>query len=297
MDESLKAELYSPLPRYRQYFSYVMNIITAIFTILALLPLLSILWEILRRGVFGLSFDIFFRAVIDNGFGNAITGTGIMVFIASILSLPVGILTGIFLAEFSQKNQSISSIVRFITSILTGVPSIIVGVFAYGVVVLPLKTKFGESTGTGGFSAIAGGFALSVIMLPIVVLTTEQALRLIPVSQRLASAALGGTRFQTTFRIVFTGAIPGITTGILLAVARAAGETAPLIFTALFSQNWSDGLLSPTASLPVLIFNLYNDPSPNKNQLVWTAAIVLLSCVMCISFLSRLLTNRREKLK
>jgi len=103
MDESLKAELYSPLPRYRQYFSYVMNIITAIFTILALLPLLSILWEILRRGVFGLSFDIFFRAVIDNGFGNAITGTGIMVFIASILSLPVGILTGIFLAEFSQK--------------------------------------------------------------------------------------------------------------------------------------------------------------------------------------------------
>jgi phosphate transport system permease protein len=127
--------------------------------------------------------------------------------------------------------------------------------FAYGVIVLTTKD----------FSALAGGFALSVIMLPVITLTTEEALKLVPVNQRLASAALGGTKLQTTFRIVVKSAIPGITTGVSLAIARAAGETAPLIFTALFSQNWSDGLISPTASLPVLIFNLYNNPDPKIN--------------------------------
>jgi phosphate transport system permease protein len=192
-------------------------------------------------------------------------------------------MTGIFLAEFGQANPT-AHVVRFISNILTGVPSIVVGMFAYGVIVLVTK----------GFSAIAGGFALAVIMLPIIALTTEEALKLIPTSQRLASAALGGTRFQTTFRVVVTAAIPGITTGISLAVARAAGETAPLIFTALFSQNWSEGVLTPTASLPVLIFNLYNNPDPQINQLVWTTSIILLSLVLCFSLLSRLVTSKRK---
>lgn len=161
--------------------------------------------------------SMFVKAVIDNGFGNAILGTIIIVVIGAMLSIPTGIMTGIFLAEFGQTNL-IGGFVRFISSILAGVPSIVVGVFAYGVIVLVTK----------GFSAIAGGFALAVIMLPVIILTTEESLKLIPTSQRLASAALGGTRFQTTFRIVISTAIPGITTGILLAVARAAGETAPL---------------------------------------------------------------------
>jgi phosphate transport system permease protein len=158
--------------------------------------------------------------------------------------------------------------------------------FAYGVVVLTTKE----------FSALAGGFALSVIMLPVITLTTEEALKLVPVNQRLASAALGGTKLQTTFRIVVKSAIPGITTGVSLAIARAAGETAPLIFTALFSQNWSDGLISPTASLPVLIFNLYNNPDPKINQLVWTTSIILLSLVLFFSLLSRFL-GRKSKLR
>ena len=158
------------------------------------------------------------------------------------------------------------------------------GVFAYGVIVLVTKN----------FSAIAGGFALATIMLPVIVLTTEEALKLIPTDQRLASAALGGTRFQTTFRIVVTAAIPGITTGVLLAVARAAGETAPLLFTALFSLDWSSGLLSPTASLPVLIFNLYNDPDPQKYQLVWTTSIVLLGLVLFVNIISRLVTRPKK---
>ena len=282
-DESLAKELCSPLARERVTFTYAMNAIAFGFTGLALIPLLSILWEIFVRGISGLKSEMFVKAVIDNGFGNAILGTIIMVIIGAILSIPTGIMTGIFLAEFGQTN-SIASIVRFISSILTGVPSIVVGVFAYGVIVLVTK----------GFSAIAGGFALAVIMLPVIILTTEESLKLIPTSQRLASAALGGTRFQTTLRIVVTAAIPGITTGILLAVARAAGETAPLIFTALFSLDWSEGLLSPTASLPVLIFNLYNDPDPQKNQLVWTTSIVLLGLILCVNIFSRLVIRQRR---
>jgi phosphate transport system permease protein len=282
INKSLAAELCSPLPPRRLFFTYVMNAIAFLFTGLALVPLLSLLWEIFVRGISGLNPEMFVKTVIDNGFSNAILGTITMVLIGALLSIPTGIMTGIFLAEFSQTNPSVG-FVRFITKIFTGVPSIVVGIFAYAVIVLVTK----------GFSAIAGGFALAVIMLPVIVLTTEESLKLIPTSQRLASAALGGTRLQTTFRIIFTAAIPGITTGILLAVARAAGETAPLIFTALFSLDWSEGLLSPTASLPVLIFNLYNDPNPQKNQLVWTTSIVLLSLVLCVSILSRLVISKR----
>ncbi|WP_392534087.1 phosphate ABC transporter permease PstA [Nostoc sp. C117] len=282
-DESITRELCSPLPKERVIFTYLMNAIAFGLTGLALIPLLSILWEILVRGISGIKSEIFVKAVIDNGFGNAILGTIIMVCIGALLSIPTGIMTGIFLAEFDQTNP-ITNFVRFISNILTGVPSIVVGIFAYGIIVLATK----------GFSAIAGGFALAVIMLPIIILTTEESLKLVSTSQRLASAALGGTRFQTTFRIVLTTAIPGITTGILLAVARAAGETAPLIFTALFSLDWSEGLLSPTASLPVLIFNLYNDPDPEKGQLVWTTSIVLLGLIVFVSIVSRLVINQRR---
>jgi phosphate transport system permease protein len=283
INQSLADELVSPLPKFRQLFTYFMNAIAFAFTVLALIPLISILWEILARGIPGLKAEMFFKPVIDYGFGNAIIGTATVVTIASILSIPVGILTGIFLAEFGRTNP-VANFVRFITNILTGVPSIVVGVFAYGAIVLLTKQ----------FSAIAGGFALATIMLPIIVLTTEEALKLIPTHQRLASAALGGTRFQTTFRIVVTAAIPSITTGVLLAVARAAGETAPLVFTALFSLDWSGGLFSPTASLPVLIFNLYNDPDPARNQLVWTTSMILLALVLSVSVISRLVTSKKK---
>lgn len=276
IDQLIAADLFRSLPVTRQVFTYLMNGLAFSLSILALLPLLSILWEILSRGIAGFKLEMLSSPLIENGFANAILGTIIMVSIGALLSIPVGVMTGIFLAEFSQTNP-FTQYVRFIATILTGVPSIVVGIFAYGVVVLVTKQ----------FSAIAGGFALSVIMLPVITLTTEEALKLIPVPQRLASAALGGTRFQTTFRVIVSAAIPGITTGISLAIARAAGETAPLLFTALFSQNWSDSLLSPTASLPVLIFNLYNNPDPEVNKLVWTTAIILLTIVLFFSLLSR----------
>jgi phosphate transport system permease protein len=284
IDAALVAQLCSPLPTGRRLFTYLMNGLAFGFTVLAVVPLLSVLLEILRRGLSGLNPNMFVKSVIEDGFANAILGTAVMVGIAMVLSIPTGIMTGIFLAEFGQTSP-IANFVRFITTILTGVPSIVVGVFAYGVVVFTTKS----------FSALAGGFALSVIMLPVVVLTTEEALKLVPTAQRLASAALGGTRYQTTFKVVLSSAIPGITTGVLLAVARAAGETAPLLFTALFSLDWSQNLFSPTASLPVLIFNLYNDPAPEKYQLVWTTSIVLLAFVLCISIFSRMITNKRTK--
>ena len=282
IDQLIAADLSQSLPITRQLFTYLMNGLAFILSILALLPLLSILWEILSRGIAGFKLEMLFSPLIENGFANAILGTIIMVSIGALLSIPVGVMTGIFLAEFSQTNP-FTQYVRFIATILTGVPSIVVGIFAYGAVVLVTKQ----------FSAIAGGFALSVIMLPVITLTTEEALKLIPVPQRLASAALGGTRFQTTFRVIVNAAIPGITTGISLAIARAAGETAPLLFTALFSQNWSDSLLSPTASLPVLIFNLYNNPDPEVNKLVWTTAIILLTIVLFFSLLSRLIAKKK----
>jgi phosphate transport system permease protein len=280
---SLATELFSPLSKSRQLFTYLMNAIALTLTVVALIPLLSILWEIIARGISGFKLEMFFNSVIDFGFGNAILGTATIVTIASLFSIPVGIFTGIFLAEFG-RTQPAAKFVRFIANILTGVPSIIVGIFAYGVIVLVTKT----------FSAIAGGFALATIMLPVITLTTEEALKLVPTEQRLASAALGGTRLQTTCRIVIMAALPGITTGILLAIARAAGETAPLLFTALFSLDWSAGLLSPTASLPVLIYNLYNDPDPQKHELVWTTSIVLLGLVLCISMISRLVTRKKK---
>ena len=283
IDESLVAELCSPLPTRRRLFNDGMNAIAFALTLLALVPLLSVLWKIVTQGISSLKPSIFTASVLDNGFANAIIGTLTMVVIAALISVPCGIMTGIYLSEIGQ-GTNIGRAVRFIASILTGVPSIVVGIFAYGIIVFSTKH----------FSALAGGFALAVLMLPIVVLTTEEALKLVPKSLRLGSAALGSTRFQTISRVVFTAAIPAITTGVLLAVARAAGETAPLIFTALFSLDWTKDLVSPTASLSVLIFNLYNDPSPEKTALVWTASLVLVGMVLLISLLSRIVTSKRK---
>lgn len=208
-DESLVVELHKPLPIGRSIFSSGMTAIVFILTALAVLPLLAILWEILHQGISHLKPEVFVSLPapvglegVPNGFANAILGTLIMVGIASLLSIPFGLMTGIFLAEFGQTS-AVAGFVRFITTVLTGVPSIIAGVFAYGVIVLNPVTK--------GFSALAGGFALSILMLPIVAITTEQALKLVPTNQRLASAALGASRLQTTFRVVVATAIPAST--------------------------------------------------------------------------------------
>lgn len=289
INEPRAAELLNPLPAVRTIFDRGMTAVALGLAVLALMPLVSILLEILIEGLPNFGLRVFTELPapvgvedVPNGFGNAIVGTLMMVGIASLISIPVGVMTGIFLSEIG-KSSPIGSFVRFITTILTGVPSIIAGVFAYGVIVLTTKQ----------FSAIAGGFALSVIMLPIVALTTEEALKLIPNHQRLGSAALGASRLQTTFRVVVSSAIPAITTGVLLAVARATGETAPLLFTALFSQVWPEGFFNPTPALSVLIYNYATSPFIEQNQMAWTAALVLVGLVLFVSIISRVATRRR----
>ena len=284
----LPLDLHSPLPARRQVFSSLMTAIVACLTVLALIPLFSVLLSILRQGLPQLSWQTLTSlpapmGMTDapNGIANAVIGTLIMVAIAALISIPIGVMTAIYLAEFGQSS-GLAYFARFILVILSGVPSIVIGVFAYGVIVVSTKA----------FSAWAGSFALSIIMLPIVALSTESALLLVPSAQRLASAALGGNPFQTTWRVVLKAALPGIMTGILLAIARASGETAPLIFTALSSDNWFSNLNSPTASLSVLIYNYANSPFPEQTKMGWTAALVLLTVVLAINIFSRFVTRR-----
>ncbi len=292
MDSSfsdLDQELHAPLPIFRNGFTLAMTILAFTLTAIALLPLFAMVGAIIQRGLPGFSWSVFINLPAPigaegeaNGFANAIVGSLTMVGLGALVSVPLGVMTGIFLSEFTA-GSAIANGVRFATVILSSVPSVIVGVFAYGVLVMTTKQ----------FSAYAGGFALGVIMIPIISLTTEEALKLIPIYYRSGSAALGGSKWQTTYRIILPAALPGITTGVLLAVARAAGETAPLMFTALFSQFWQEGLMAPTPSLPVLIYNYASSPYNEQNALAWTASLVLLILVLLVSLLSRVLTRNQ----
>ncbi len=312
----LDAEIYNSLSLTRNLFSKGMTVIAFSFTALALLPLFAILYKILSEGLTHLSWEVLVSlpapvGVEDqpNGFANAILGTALMVGIATLLSVPIGVMTGIFLSEFGRENKGLANSIRFITVILSSVPSIVVGVFAYALIVVTTKA----------FSSLAGGFALGIIMLPVIALTTEQALKLVPSSYRLASAGLGGGRFQTMFRVIIPSALPTITTGVLLAASRAAGETAPLIVTALSSQFWPplvdklgeimqspigsetisrlkeipETLLTPTPSMSVLIYGYASSPYKEQNELAWTAASVLLGMVLITSLVSRVVTRKR----
>jgi phosphate transport system permease protein len=279
-------KLITPLSPLRNLFDRGMTVLAVVLTIIGMSPLISVLWNIISKGLPGLTAAMFTKPIIDDGFANAVVGTLTMISIASLLSIPIGVATGIYLAEY-EPNGKINRTVKFLNTILTGVPSIVVGIFTYDAVVLTSKQLFDFS-----YSALAGGISLAIIMLPIIALTTEEVLKLVPTNLRLASAGLGGSKFQTIARIILPTAFPALVTGVLLAISRGIGETAPLLFTALFAQDWASNLLSPTASLPILIFNLYNDPDPVKNQLVWTASFFLLSLVLFINLSARIFSKR-----
>jgi phosphate transport system permease protein len=291
-DESLVVEdLQKPLSPFRSLFTNGLTGLAIALSAVAILPLFAILFKILQAGLPGLTPEVFtsLPAPIGadpgtpNGFANAIVGTLTMVGLATLGSIPLGILTGVYLSEFA-RNSKVGGILRFAIVVLSSTPSVIVGVFAYGVLVITTKQ----------FSAVAGALALGVIMLPIIALTTEESLKLIPMSYRLGSSALGGSRFDTVFRIILPAAIAPIMTGALLAVARAAGETAPLMFTALFSQFWQTGLWEPTPSLTVLIYSYASSPFPEQNALAWTASLVLIVLVLVTNLLSRFVTRKRS---
>ena len=283
--KSLKRNPRSP----RTLFGIIMTGIAGLCMVLALVPLLFILSYLLIQGISSINFSTLTELpppplVEGGGFGNAIMGTLIMVGIGALISVPFGVLAAIYLSEFSSGK--IAQWTRFATNVLSGVPSIIVGVFAYGVVVLT----------TGTYSAWAGGFALSILMLPIIVRTTDEALQLVPQEVRQASVGLGANNYQTVLQVVLPAAIPAILTGVTLAVARAAGETAPLLFTALFNQywlNWDELLFEPTASLAVLVYNFAIVPFDNQQELAWAASFILVLIVLLTSILSRWATSRR----
>ncbi len=284
----------------RTLFGFLMTGLTFLAAALALLPLVAVLSYVLFKGLARLSWSALTElppAALQQGggFGNALFGTIIMVGIGALISIPVGIMAAVYLSEFSAETK-LAQWLRFATNVLSGVPSIIVGVFGYGVAVLGLR-KLGIDV---SFSAIAGGFALSVLMLPIIVRATEESLKLIPQEIRQASLGLGATKFQTVFRVILPAALPAIMTGITLAIARAAGETAPLLFTAQFSQYYTpftekglSALFEPTASLAVLVYNFATRPYPNQQELAWAASLILVLLVLLTSVASRIATSRR----
>jgi phosphate transport system permease protein len=276
-------DIHRPLAPGRSWSDRVMTLLAYLLTALALLPLISLTWEILSKGISSVNWQTLTKDLISEpaGFGNAIAGTVLIVLIAAIFALPMGIITAIYLSEFG-KQTPIAQVIRFAVRIISAVPSIVMGVFAYAVLVISL----------GKPSALSGSFALAIVMLPMVILATEEALKLIPAAQRAASAALGAGQMHTTMRVVVAPALPGITTAALLAISRAAGETAPLIFTSQFSQNYPDGLLNPSPSLSVLIYNFSNSPDVAQQQLAWGAALVLLMLVLILNVGARLLFKR-----
>ena len=206
-----------------------------------------------------------------------------IVTVASAFSLPLGFLAAIYLAEYGGDG-GVASTVRFAGKVLTGLPSILAGVFAYAAVVGV----------TGSFSALAGGVATGILMVPIVMLTSEEALRMVPAKMKMAALAMGSTHAQMVLKVVIPTAAPGIVTGVMLALARAMGETAPLLFTALFSNYWFDGDLSdPIASLAVLIYNFSGSPFESQVELAWAASLVLVTMVLIANAIAQLVTMRR----
>jgi phosphate transport system permease protein len=272
--------------------SEILTVGAWIAAIIASVPLFSVLYMLIVRGGARLSWEVLAELPpagfeMGGGFGNAIVGTLVMVGLGGLISVPVGIAGAVFLAELGP-NSSLAGAVRFAAKTLTGLPSILAGVFAYASVVLL----------TGTYSAPAGAVALAVLMVPTVLLTAEEAMKMVPRITKDAAYGLGCTRSQVIWKIVLPTAMPGILTGVMLAVARAAGETAPLLFTALFSSYWlvEQGgvrLMRPTASLAVLIYNFSGMPFENQIELAWAASLVLVMIVLFINVASRLLGRRR----
>jgi phosphate transport system permease protein len=271
----------------RKWSNRLMLGLSSVAAGLGILILAIILGYTLVRGIAYLNLDFLTQAAkpvgeIGGGMRNEIFGTLILVVLGSIIAVPIGLMAGIFLVEFS--GPKIAAAVRFVADILAGVPSIVVGVFAYAILVRPMHS----------YSALSAGVTLAIIMIPVVARTAEESLRLVPNSMREAALALGITRWHSLVGVIIPGALTGIVTGIMLGVARIAGETAPLIFTALGSQFGFQGLLKPIGALPLQIYNYALSPYPDWQQQAWAGAFLLILLVLGISILVRWISNRRN---
>ncbi|ABB35152.1 phosphate ABC transporter permease PstA [Synechococcus sp. CC9605] len=288
---------YKPLQR-RNISSGALSFLAALFAVIAVLPLILVLGYVLVQGGSKISLALLTQlppppGLEEGGIANAIVGTLVVTAVAGLIAVPVGVGGGVFLAEYSRSGW-FAQFIRFGTNVLAGVPSIIAGVFIYGTIVTS-RILFGNA-----YSAVAGGMALAVLMLPTVIKTTDEGLKLVPDDLRRAALGVGASRFVTIIRITLPAAFTPIATGVVLAVARAAGETAPLLFTALFSPFWSDlltpeGIFSPIATLSVMIYNFAIEPYEFHNELAWAASFVLVVMILALNLFSRWLARFAAK--
>jgi phosphate transport system permease protein len=273
--------------RWRKLLSMVFVAFCAGSVLVALVPLAFILFFVVSRGVQALNYEFFTsmpKPVGEPGGGmaNAIVGTLILAGLGSLMAIPIGVVSGIYMSEYAGTR--FASVVRFAADTLNGVPSIVIGVFVYGIAVLPFKQ----------FSAIAGGLALGVMMIPIIARTTEELLLLVPSTMREGALALGATRARAVFTVVVPAAAPGIVTGVVLALARIAGETAPLLFTSFNNRFFTTSLTQPIASLTVQVFTYAISPYEDWHRQAWAGALVLVSIVCFCSLLARFATRKLE---
>jgi len=268
----------------RRLLNVTAQAVAVLCTVAVLVPLILISGYLVAKGITSLNFEFFTNlpkpvGEPGGGMANAIVGTITLIGLACAFGLPVGIFTGVYLAEYGHGR--VGWVVRFAADVLSGVPSIVVGIYAYTLIVLPMH----------GFSAYAGGFALAVIMLPIVARTTEEMVKLVPNGLREASLALGVPAWRTVIWVVLRTARGGIVTGIMLAVARIAGETAPLLFTAFGNQFWHHGLNGPISSLPVQLYTYAISPFDDWHRQAWAGALVLLALIFLTSLSVRFVTR------
>ena len=265
-----------------------MTLLMALFTMAVLIPLVLIFIHIIKMGFSSINLDFFIQipkptGETGGGMANGLAGSAILIVLASTLGIPVGIFGAIYLTEYGGGR--FSDLIRFCADVLSGIPSIITGMVAYTLLVVPLK----------GFSALAGAFALSLIMIPIVLRTTEEQLKLVPGTLREASLALGIPLWRTTLKVTLRSALTGVITGILLSIARVAGETAPLLFTALGNQFWSRKLTEPIAAMPLQIFSFAISPYDDWHRLAWAGALVLVTIMFGLSLAARYFGRSRHQ--
>ena len=257
---------------------------SGVATLIGLAFLAAILWTLIARGLGGLSWHVFTQTTpapgSSGGLINAIYGSVVMTLLGVLIGAPIGILAATYLSEYGRTAR-LSTVIRFINDVLLSAPSIVVGLFVYTLVVVPMRH----------FSGIAGAIALAIIVIPVAVRTAEDMLRLVPQSMRHGSAALGAQPWRSITSIVYPAARSGLLTGVLLALARVSGETAPLLFTALSNQFWNANLGQPTANLPVVIFTFATSPYPNWQSLAWAGALLITLFVLFLSIVARLVSS------
>src|SRR3989475_7174446 len=276
--------------RRRKFVSSLFVAFCAASVLLALVPLAFVLFFVVSEGIQSLNVAFFTHMPVPvgeagGGMANAIVGSLILVGLGALFAVPVGIFSGIYMSEYAGTR--FASLVRFAADTLNGVPSIVIGVFVYGIAVLPFKQ----------FSAIAGGLALGIMMIPIIARTTEELMLLVPDTMREGALALGATRARAVFTVVLPSALPGIITGLVLAIARIAGETAPLLFTSLNNRFFSTSLTQPIASLTVQVYNYASSPYEDWHRQAWAGALVLVTIVLLCSVLARVATRRLEAMQ